>query len=97
MQPQARYLYKGDRGRRLLVVAAEDGWEVDTRPHLAFWLSSPEERLYMNPMIGPEAYVERWSGADFTRIGQHDRLTIPVAGLWPWLLERGYASAAGRG
>jgi hypothetical protein len=96
LQPQATYLYKGDRARRLLAAAAADGWEVDTRPHLAFWLSSPEERLYMNPMIGPEEYVERWSGPDFTRIGQHDRLTIR-SGLWPWLLERRLRVAAGRG
>jgi O-acetyl-ADP-ribose deacetylase len=91
LRPQARYLYRSGRAQRLLVAADEGHWKVDTRPHLAFWLSSPEERLYMNPTIGPEDYVSRWSGSDFARIGQHDSETIR-GGLWPWLLERGYAS-----
>jgi hypothetical protein len=41
--------------------------------------------------MGAEEYVERWSGPDFTRVGQHDRRTIRSE-LWPWLLERGHAS-----
>lgn len=91
LQPQAKYLYTGDRARQLLSAAREGGWQVDTRPHLAFWLSRPEQRLYMHATIGPEEYVKRWSGPDLARIGAHDRRTIRD-GLWRWLLERGYPS-----
>jgi hypothetical protein len=91
LQQQAKYLYEGDRGNRLLAAVNQDGWDVEARPHLAFWLSSPEERLYLNPTIGPDEYVAQWSGPDFSRIGQHDADSIRP-GLWPWLLERGYAS-----
>jgi len=89
--PQAEYLYHGGRAPRLLAAAGDGGWEVDTRPHLAFWNSSPRQRLYMNPTIGPEEYVARWAGTDGRQIGQHDPSTIR-AELWPWLLERGFAS-----
>jgi hypothetical protein len=55
LQPQAQYLYQGDRARRLLVAAGEDGWDVEPRPHLAFWLSSPEvERGYASQEDEPE-------------------------------------------
>lgn len=91
LQPQAKYLYKGDRARRLLAAAAEGNWEVDPRPHLAFWLSSPEERVYLNPTLEPKEYVECWSGPDRSYIRQHDAASVRTE-LWPWLLERGYAS-----
>src|SRR5947209_4911426 len=36
LQAQALYLYCEGRARRLLDAAAEGGWDVDARPHLAF-------------------------------------------------------------
>lgn len=90
---QAEHLYTAGRGHRLLEAADVGGWEVDTRPHLAFWLSSPDERLYMNPHPTMDAatYVERWSGADGTQIGAHPSDAIRSE-VWPWLLKRGYTS-----
>jgi hypothetical protein len=87
---QARYLYDGERAPRLLAAAREGGWEVDTRPHLAFRNSRAAQRFYTNPTIGVNEYVARWAGPDGRRIGQHEPGAIRT-GLWPWLLERGYA------
>jgi hypothetical protein len=91
LQPQAKYLYTGDRAQRLLAAAAADDWEVDVRPHLAFWLSTPEERAYLNPTLDPEEYVARWSGPDRGHIRQHEAAAVETE-LWRWLLERGHAS-----
>jgi hypothetical protein len=93
LREQARYVYRGDRGARLLEAAAAGGWDVDTRPHLAYWLAPARDRLYMNPqpsmMVGE--YVARWAGPDGRMIGGH-RLDTVRDELWPWLLERGYAT-----
>jgi O-acetyl-ADP-ribose deacetylase len=82
-----------DRGPRLLEAAAADGWDVDTRPHLAYWLAPARDRLYTNPQpwMTVEEYVARWAGPDGQMIGSH-RLDTVVDELWPWLLERGYAT-----
>jgi hypothetical protein len=91
LQPQARYLYRGERAHALIDAADKGGWDVDMRPHLAFWLSSPEERVYLKPTISLEEYVAQWAGPDRGYIRQHDRRSV-LPELWPWLLERGYAS-----
>lgn len=54
---QAHYLYAAGRASRLLTAARDGGWEVDPRPHLAFWNSHARQRLYTNPTIGTEEYV----------------------------------------
>lgn len=89
---QAKHLYESKRAPRLLAAGREGGWEVDMRPHLAFRNSHPRQRLYTNPTIDAEQYVTQWAGPDGRRIGAHDPDTIRN-GLWPWMLERGYASA----
>jgi hypothetical protein len=89
--PQAHYLYDGERASRLLAAARDGGWDVDPRPHLAFRNSRASQRLYTNPLIGADDYVAGWAGADGRRIGQHEADTVR-RGLWPWMLERGYAS-----
>jgi hypothetical protein len=89
--PQAQYLYSGERAQGLLAAASEAGWDADTRPHLAFWNSSPQQRLYLNPALDVVEYVTRWSGPDSLHIGQHDPDTIR-RNLWPWLRANGYAS-----
>jgi hypothetical protein len=91
LKSQADYLYDGERGPRLLEAARAGGWEIDTRPHLGFWNSAAPQRLYMNPTIGVDEYVARWAGPDGRQIGQHQPDTIRPR-LWPWLLERGFAS-----
>jgi len=90
---QARYLYDGERGPRLLEAAATGCWDVDVRPHLGFWLAPQSERLYMNPesTMTVEEYVARWAGADGEKVGGH-HLEAVRDELWPWLLERGYAT-----
>lgn len=93
LQKQAEHVYNGERGPRLLEAARAGGWEVDTRPHLAFWRSSPDERLYTNPIptMSAEEYVAAWAGEDGRRIGAHEA-DVVRSELWPWLLDRGYAS-----
>jgi hypothetical protein len=92
LKPQATYLYTGDRGARLLTAARADSWDIDARPHLAFRWARPEQRLYLNPTVGVDDYVAGWSGPDARWIGAHPRETVSGE-LWPWLRERGYASA----
>lgn len=90
---QARRLYDGERAPRLLTAARMGSWSVDLRPHLAFWLSRPPERLYMHPTpaLTPEQYASRWAGEDADKIGGHDLETVRDE-LWPWLIDRGYAT-----
>ena len=92
LQPQARYLYRAGRAQRLLDAARAGGWEVDVRPHLAFWLARPEERVYLNSELTAERYVEQWSGPDRPFIRSYDPDLVRPE-LWPWLLAHGYASS----
>jgi O-acetyl-ADP-ribose deacetylase len=91
---QAKRLYDGMRAPRLLAAADDGRWKVELRPHLAYWRSRPGERFYMHPKptLTPALYASRWASADAGMIGGHDRMTVRTE-LWPWLLERGYASA----
>ena len=91
LKPQAERLYRGQRGHRLLEAASAAGWEVEPRPHLAFWYAKPSERLYLDATIGPEQYVQQMTRGDLSRVGQHLPATL-TSDLWPWLLARGYAS-----
>ena len=93
LREQARYVYSGGRGARLLEAAAAGGWDVDTRPHLAYWLAPARDRLYMNPQpwMTVGEYVARWAGPDGEKIGGHHLDTVRDE-LAPWLLERGYAT-----
>jgi O-acetyl-ADP-ribose deacetylase len=94
LQRQAQRLYDGGRAPRLLAAAAADGWDVERRPHLAYWRSRPGERLYMHPAPNLTAaeYVARWAGEDADKIRGYDRDEVR-AELWPWLLHRGYATS----
>ena len=91
LKPQAQYLYERGRAPRLLIAADEDDWDVEARPHLAFRNASWQQRLYLSPTIAVSEYVSQWADVDGRRIGQHDANTIRT-GLWPWLIEGGYAS-----
>ena len=93
LQGQARRLYDGNGAPRLLAAAAADSWEVERRPHLAYWRSRPGERLYMHPApnLTSVEYVARWAGEDADKIRAYSRDEARDE-LWPWLLERGYAT-----
>jgi hypothetical protein len=90
---QAAFLYRDDLPERLVAAARDGGWEIDIRPHLAFWRSHPSQRLYMNPTeeMTVDDYVRRWRGHDAEMIGAHDLDSLRDT-LWPLLLERGYAT-----
>lgn len=92
LKPQADYLYREGRGKAMVLAARSRGWDVRPSPHLAFFTSAPSQRLYMTPDVDAEEYAERWEGADGRRIGQYSSEDVRRE-LWPWLKERGYASA----
>jgi hypothetical protein len=91
LKPQALHLYSEGRARRLLAAAAAGRWDVDPRPHLAFRNAGYRLRLYMNPTISTEEYVDRWSGPDLARVREHPPESVR-GDLWPWLRARGFAS-----
>lgn len=90
--PQARYLYAEGRASALIAAARALGWSVDARPHLAFHTSSPSQRLYLDPKVDVDEYARRWESADGGWIRQYPAQEVRHL-LWPWLKERGYASA----
>ncbi len=52
-------------------------------------------RVYLTCALDPAEYARRWQGEDWKQVGAHHRNHI-LPDLWPWLLERGYASAGDR-
>lgn len=90
--PQARYLYAEGRARALIAAARASNWTVDARPHLAFHTAAPSRRLYLDPQVDVDEYARRWEGADRGWIHQYPAQDVKRV-LWPWLKERGYASA----
>ena len=48
-------------------------------------------RVYLTCTLDAATYARRWQGEDWSHVGAHHRETIHTE-LWPWLLERGYAS-----
>jgi hypothetical protein len=92
LKRQAGYLYSDGRGKAMVAAARQLGWDVRPSPHLAFFNSAPVLRLYMAPDLDAEVYAERWEGADGRLIGQHSAEDVRQQ-LWPWLKQRGYASA----
>lgn len=93
LKDQARALYSTGRAAGLLdFVASSDDVEVAASPHLAFRLSDRRQRVYLTPTIDVTEYVRSWADENL------DRVAYPPSSLhdelWPWLLERGYASPA---
>lgn len=89
----ARQLYSHGRGSALVAAAVGVGWDVKAHPHLGFWNAGESLRLYLNPPVQPSVYAARWENEDFARIRQVDRDEL-MAGTWPWLIERGYATSS---
>jgi hypothetical protein len=91
LQPQARHLYGGRHGPALVAAAAERGWEVEPRPHLAYRNAWPGRRLYMRPRVAPLDYAARWEDGDgLRRVRSFAREDVEHE-LWPWLKQQGFA------
>jgi hypothetical protein len=93
LKPQARYLYAGGRARALLAAAGALGWCATPNPHLAFYTAHPQQRLYLEARVDVDEYARRWEREDGQWIGQYSGPEVRRT-LWPWLKQRGYATAA---
>lgn len=93
LKRQAEFLYAAANAERLCELLDEPGggWQVQPQPLLGFRNAPVRTRLYMTCALHPAEYARRWQGPDWKKVGAHHRNHIR-AELWPWLLERGYAS-----
>jgi hypothetical protein len=95
LKAQAEQLYAGGHAESLCELLGEDGpgaWQVKPQPLLGFRNAPVRTRVYLTCRLDPAEYARRWQGEDWSHVGSHHRQTIRTE-LWPWLLERGYASA----
>lgn len=91
---QANATYRANRAQRLLGFLAEPGpWRVRPNVHLAYRRADIYQRLYLDCHLGTAEYIGRWLGRDFDYVRRYswDRVR---GDLWPWLLERRYATSA---
>jgi hypothetical protein len=98
LKAQAEQLYAGGRAENLCELEELDGpgaWQVKPQPLLGFRNAPVRTRVYLTCRLDPAEYARRWQGEDWKKVGAHHRNHI-VADLWPWLLERGYASEQDR-
>ncbi len=94
LKPQAQALYSAGRAERLAALdeSAGDGpWRVAPQPLLGFRNAPKRVRVYLTCTLDAATYARRWQGEDWVHVGAHHREQI-LPELWPWLLERGYAS-----
>ncbi|MGH2913043.1 MAG: hypothetical protein ACRDJ3_11280, partial [Solirubrobacteraceae bacterium] len=94
LKAQAEHLYAGGHAERLCeLLEGDDGdaWQVRPQPLLGFRNAPVRTRVYLTCELDPAEYARRWQGEDWKRVGAHHRNHI-LPDLWPWLLERGYAS-----
>jgi hypothetical protein len=91
LKSQAEHLYGKHRATPMIETARARGWTVVPSPHIAFFNSSPSQRLYMSPSLDALEYAERWQSGDLQYVHQYPRDEVETE-LWPWLKERGYAS-----
>jgi hypothetical protein len=66
-------------------------WRVEPQPLLGFRNAPRRTRVYLTCRLDAPTYARRWEGEDWSHVGAHHRDSIHTE-LWPWLLERGYAS-----
>jgi hypothetical protein len=95
LKDQATFLYSGDRAARLLDAGAAGGWEIIPRPHLSYFNAPARQRFYMTPRLSAREYVTQWAAGDVRKAGSTS--FEDVVDLWPWLLDRRYASESDRG
>jgi hypothetical protein len=92
LKRQAEQLYASGNGERLAALASDgQPWLVEPRPLLGFRGARESTRVYFTCNLDPITYAQRWGGEDFEQAGAHHRNHIHTK-LWPWLLQRGYAS-----
>ena len=92
LKPQAEQLYTAGRAERLSGLHESKGpWRVEPQPLLGFRNAPTRTRIYLSCTLDPAIYARRWQGEDWSHVGAHHRDTIHTE-LWPWLLQRGYAS-----
>lgn len=94
LKDQAAVLYQTERAKQLVELMASDpdAWKARANPHLAYRSARPTQRLYPKCRLEPAEYVRRWQQDDGAQIGAHAHSQVRDR-LWPWLRERGYASA----
>jgi hypothetical protein len=98
LKAQAEQLYAGGRAENLCELLGEDGpgaWQVKPQPLLGFRNAPVRTRVYLSCTLDPAEYARRWQGEDWKQVGAHHRSHI-LPELWPWLLERDYASERDR-
>jgi hypothetical protein len=97
LKTQAEHLYAGGHAESLCELLGEDAgaWRVQPQPLLGFRNAPVRTRVYLTCELDPREYARRWQGEDWKRVGAHHRNHI-LPDLWPWLLERGYASERDR-
>jgi hypothetical protein len=92
LKAQAEHLYAAGHAERLCELETADGrWRVEPQPLLGFRNAPKRTRVYLSCTLDAIEYARRWQGEDWSHVGSHHRQTIRTE-LWPWLLERGYAS-----
>lgn len=91
LKPQAEHLYASGHADRLCTLAAPPQWRVEPQPLLGFRNAPRRTRVYLTCTLDAPTYARRWEGEDWSHVGAHHRDSI-LTELWPWLLERGYAS-----
>ena len=94
LKAQAEHLYAGGHAESLCRLLEEDeqgAWKVQPQPLLGFRNAPVRTRVYLTCDLDPEEYAHRWQGEDWKQVGAHHRNHI-LPKLWPWLLDRGYAS-----
>jgi hypothetical protein len=92
LKAQAEHLYAAGHAERLCELVDEDArWRVEPQPLLGFRNAPKRTRVYLSCTLDALEYARRWQGEDWSHVGSHHRQTIRTE-LWPWLLERGYAS-----
>jgi hypothetical protein len=91
LKPQAEHLYAAGHADRLCELATGAAWRVEPQPLLGFRNAPKRTRVYLTCRLDAPTYARRWEGEDWSHVGAHHRDTIRTE-LWPWLLERGYAS-----
>lgn len=95
LKPQAKALYSACRAEPL--AALDEGgagpWRVVPQPLLGFRSAPQRVRVYLTCALDAATYARQWQDEDLARVGAHRPETVRPE-LWPWLLERGYASRA---
>jgi hypothetical protein len=97
LKPQAEALYTAGRAERLAELddAGDGPWRVAPQPLLGFRNAPQRVRAYLTCTLDAAEYARRWQDEDFSRVGAHPHDKV-LTELWPWLLERGYASLEDR-